>query len=216
MLPNFLINCLFSTSLNLLPPCWSKKQLVVQILTSDLYELDSCCSLCTVGKESTFCVTLSTTVWYIPQHANSDNEPIQVINWLYTDWWPISSTHCICLVSYSEVPNKHATFLILFEKKIPPPAFFTYTNEKKMSHFNVFSPIHNEKNVPPKRLLGTTRLLGSLEYKATPVPLATAGRLARKNIIIHKLYFTSDMRIHLHFAIFVDPASHLACNLLCM
>ena len=24
------------------------------------------------------------------------------------------------------------------------------------------------------------------------------------------------MRIHLHFAIFVDPASHLACDLLCM
>ena len=68
---------------------------------------------------------------YIPQHANSDNEAIQVINWLYTDWWPISSTHCICLASYSEVPNKHVTFLILFKNKIPPPPFFTHTNEKR-------------------------------------------------------------------------------------
>lgn len=139
MLPNFWINCLFFNLTQ--PPASSlvQKQLVVQILTSDLYELDSCCSLCTVEKESTFCVTLSTTVWYIPQHANSDNEPIQVINWLYTDWWPISSTHCICLVSYSEVPNKHVTFL--FEKKIPPPAFFTYTNGKKCPISTFFSPI---------------------------------------------------------------------------
>ena len=133
MLPNFLINCLFSTSLNLLlvglKNNLSSKFWPVQC--SDLYELDSCCSLCIVGKESTFCVTLSTTVWYIPQHANSDNEPIQVINWLYTDWWPISSTHCICLVSYSEVPNKHAIFLILFEKKNPTSSFFHLHKRKK-------------------------------------------------------------------------------------
>ena len=160
MLPNFLINCLFSTSLNLLPPCWSKKQLVVQILTSDLYELDSCCSLCTVGKESTFCVTLSTTVWYIPQHANSDNEPIQVINWLYTDWWPISSTHCICLVNYSEVPNKHLTFLILFEKK-SHLQLSSATQTKKDVPFQRFFHLYiMKKKVLPRQLLGPTRLLG--------------------------------------------------------
>ena len=51
---------------------------------------------------------------------------------------------------YSRVPNNREANLILFEKKIPPTRFFTYTNEKKVPTTCFFNSI-NKKYVPTTR-----------------------------------------------------------------
>ena len=58
------------------------------------------------------------------------------------------------MVTLTSLISKHATYVILFEKKIPAPP----TQMEKKSHIHVFSPTYiNEKKCPSSKLIREVR-----------------------------------------------------------